>query len=72
MNIDNKIVKRKNIMAAKSKLEKFKKEILDLIDKRISIASAHKIINSNLSDEAKISYNAFLHFVNKHIKDTNG
>ncbi|MDD3008871.1 MAG: hypothetical protein PHQ70_08395 [Arcobacter sp.] len=59
-------------MAAKSKLEKFKKEISDLIEKGVSVSSAHKIINSSLSDEAKISYNAFLHFVNKHIKDTNG
>jgi len=66
------VKRKKNTMAAKSKLEKFKLEITDLIDKGVSVASAHKIINSNLSDEAKISYNAFLHFVNKHIKDTNG
>ncbi|MFA6761077.1 MAG: hypothetical protein WCR69_08555 [Sulfuricurvum sp.] len=55
-------------MAAKSKLEKFKKEISDLIDKDVSIRSAWKIINFKLSPEAKISYNAFFHFVKKHIK----
>ena len=57
-------------MAAKSKLEKYKVEIKDFIIKGVSISSAHKIINSNLPIEEKISYNAFLHFVNKHIEDT--
>lgn len=55
-------------MAAKSKLEVFKKEISDLIDKDVSIRSAWKIINFKLPPEAKISYNAFFHFVKKHIK----
>jgi len=57
-------------MAAKSKLEKFKKEISDLIDKGVSVRSAWRIIIAEMPNNAKISYDAFLHFVNKHIKKT--
>lgn len=56
-------------MAAKSKMEQFKEEIKNLINMGVSVASACKIINAKLPDEAKISYNAFLHFVNTHIKN---
>jgi hypothetical protein len=55
-------------MAAKSKLEQYKTKIEDLIEKGISIRSAWKLINSELPSEAKMSYSAFVHFVNKHIK----
>ena len=55
-------------MAAKSKLEKYKVEISDLISKGMSIRSAWKFFMYDLSEEEKISYDAFLHFVNRHIK----
>lgn len=54
-------------MAAKSKLERYKQEISDLIGKGVSVHSAWKIV---LADGITISYDAFLHFVNKHIKKT--
>ena len=55
-------------MAAKSRMEKYRLQIIDLIRRGASIRSTWAIINSNLPDEGKISYNAFLHFVNKNIK----
>lgn len=55
-------------MAAKSKMEKYKEEIKQLIQTGISTRSAWKIINSKLHDDGKISYNAFSHFVNRHLK----
>lgn len=55
-------------MAAKSKLERYKQEISDLMEKGVSIRSAWKIINSGFSLESQISYNAFFHFVKKHIQ----
>lgn len=55
-------------MAAKSKLERYKQEISDLIEKGVSIRSTWKIINSELSLKNQISYNAFFHFVKKHIQ----
>lgn len=55
-------------MAAKSKMEKFMIEIEDFINKGVSIRSTWKIINSYLSDDAKVSYSAFYHFVKTHIK----
>ena len=55
-------------MAEKSKMEKYKSEIIELIKIGISVRSAWKIINSKISDDGKISYNAFLHFINKNIK----
>ncbi|MFK5937619.1 MAG: hypothetical protein QM497_04390 [Sulfurimonas sp.] len=55
-------------MAAKSRMEKYMVQILDLISRGASVRSTWKIINSNLPEEAKISYNAFLHFVNKNVK----
>ncbi len=55
-------------MAAKSKLEKYREEITDLVcNKGTSIRSAWKIINYNLPEEAKVSNNTFFHFVKKHI-----
>ena len=54
-------------MAAKSKLEKYRTEIYDLIRKGASIRSTWKIINYSLPVEAKMSYNAFYHYVVKHI-----
>lgn len=57
-------------MAAKSKLEKNKLEIYDLITKGVSIRSSWVLINHALPFESKISYNAFYHFVKKHIKET--
>lgn len=55
-------------MAAKSRMEKYRYQIIDLIRRGASIRSTWAIINSNLPDEGKISYNAFLHFINKNIK----
>lgn len=56
-------------MAAKSKMEKYKYEIEDFIKKGVSIRSTWRIINSYLSDDAKVSYTSFYHFVKKHIKE---
>lgn len=50
-------------MAAKSKMEKYKKEIENLIIKGVSIRSAWRLINADLPKEGKVSYNAFYHFV---------
>ena len=55
-------------MASKSRMEKFKVEIRYLLDRGASVRSTWKIINSYLPEEAKISYNAFFHFVKNHIK----
>ncbi|MDY3205932.1 MAG: hypothetical protein RBR70_12750 [Arcobacter sp.] len=55
-------------MAAKSRMEKYKIEITELINIGITVKSAWKIINNKISDDEKISYNAFLHFINKNIK----
>lgn len=54
-------------MAAKSRMEKYRKEIENLIIKGVSIRSAWIIINSNVPEEGKISYTAFFHFVKTHI-----
>ena len=54
-------------MAAKSKMEKYSKEIKDLIIKGASIRSTWSIINSQLPEEAKISYTAFFHFVKRNL-----
>ena len=55
-------------MAAKSKLEKYREEITDLVcNKGVSIRSAWKIVNYSLPEEAKMSMTAFFHFVKKHI-----
>jgi len=53
-------------MALNSKMEQYKEEIRSLINMGVSVASACKIINAKLPKEAKISYNAFFHFVKKH------
>ena len=55
-------------MAKKSRMEYFRKEIEELIKKDVSIRSAWKIINADLPDYAKISYNAFFRFVKNNIK----
>jgi hypothetical protein len=57
-------------MAAKSRMEKYKNEIKNLILKGVSIRSAWRLINADLPEEGKISYNAFLHFVNRNVKAT--
>lgn len=49
-------------------MEKFRGQIVYLISRGSSIRSAWRIINSHLPEEAKISYNAFHHFVTKNIK----
>jgi hypothetical protein len=54
-------------MAAKSRMEKYKSEIKNLIDKGASVRSTWKIINADLPEEGKISYNAFLHFVKNNV-----
>jgi hypothetical protein len=54
-------------MAAKSRMEKYRYQIIDLIRRGASIRSTWAIINSNLPDEGKISYTAFFHFVKTHI-----
>ena len=55
-------------MAAKSRMERYKNKIENLILKGVSIRSAWRLINADLPEEGKISYNAFLHFVNRNIK----
>ena len=50
-------------MAAKSRMEKYKNEIENLILKGVSIRSAWRLINADLPEECKISYNAFYNFV---------
>ncbi|MBP9491038.1 MAG: hypothetical protein KBE77_06280 [Aliarcobacter sp.] len=55
-------------MAAKSRMEKYRLEIENLIKIGVSIRSAWRLINVNLPEEGKISYNAFLHFVNRNLK----
>ena len=55
-------------MAKKSRMEYFKKEIEELIRKGVSIRSAWKLINADLPEYAKISYNAFFRFVKNNIK----
>lgn len=50
-------------MAAKSRMEKYRGEIKNLIDKGASVRSTQKIINADLPEEGKISYNAFYYFV---------
>ena len=57
-------------MAAKSRMEKYRLQIVDLIYKGVSVRSTWRIINADLPEEGKISYNAFLHFVNRKVKAT--
>lgn len=54
-------------MAAKSKMEKYRSEIRELINCGASITSTWKIINSKLHVDGKISYTAFYHYVKKNI-----
>ena len=54
-------------MAVKSKMEKYKYQIIDLIKRGASIRSTWAIINSHIPDEEKISYTAFFHFVKTHV-----
>jgi hypothetical protein len=54
-------------MAATSKFAQYNKEIKFLLEIGISIRAAWKIINYYLPCEAQMSYNAFYHYVNKHI-----
>lgn len=54
-------------MAAKSRMEKHKREIRELINCGASITSTWKIINSRINTDSKISYTAFYHFVKKNI-----
>ena len=58
-------------MAAKSRMEKYREQIIDLIKRGASIRSSWAIINSNLPDEGKISYTAFFHFVKTHVMHEN-
>ena len=57
-------------MAAESRMEKYRLQIVDLIYKGVSVRSTWRIINADLPEEGKISYNAFLHFVNRNVKVT--
>lgn len=59
-------------MAKKSKIDYFKIQIEDLINKGASIRSTCNIINADLPDYAKFSYTAFLQYVNKNIKSDKG
>lgn len=54
-------------MAAKSRMERYRKEIEELIIIGVSVRSAWKIINADLPKGGKISYNAFYHFVRNNI-----
>ena len=58
-------------MPAKSRMEKYRDQIIDLIKRGASIRSSWAIINSNLPDEGKISYTAFFHFVKSHVMHEN-
>ena len=49
-------------MARYSKMEKFRTQIRDYLKIGVSIRSAQRLINSQLPEEAKISYTAFYHF----------
>jgi hypothetical protein len=51
-------------------MEKYRLQIVDLIYKGVSVRSTWRIINADLPEEGKISYNAFLHFVNRNVKAT--
>lgn len=55
-------------MAAKSRLEDYRRQITILINSGASIRSSWKIINAMLPAQARMSYNAFYHFVKLHIK----
>lgn len=52
----------------KSKMEKYKCEIEELLNKGITIRATWKIICSDIPSYERISYAAFLHFVNKQCK----
>lgn len=54
-------------MARYSKMEKFKTQIREYLDIGVSIRSAQRLINSQLPEEAKISYTAFYHYCKMHI-----
>ena len=54
-------------MARYSKMERFRTQIREYINIGVSIRSAQRLINSQLPEEAKISYNAFYHFCKTHI-----
>ena len=54
-------------MARYSKMEKFRTQIMDYLKNGVSIRSAQRLINSQLPEEAKISYTAFYHFCKTHL-----
>ena len=54
-------------MARYSKMEKFRTQIREYLDIGVSIRSAQRFINSQLPEEAKISYTAFYHYCKTHI-----
>jgi len=60
-NNKEKKVKKKR----KSRLEFFRGEIEGLIKKGVSIRSAWKIINADLPEYAKISYDGFYKYIKK-------
>jgi hypothetical protein len=55
-------------MGLKSKLENYKKDITDLLEKGVSIRSAWRIIVYEMPSNKKISYNAFRHFIHRNIR----
>lgn len=59
-------------MARYSKMEKFRTQIREYLDIGVSIRSAQRLINSQLPEEAKISYTAFYHYCKTHILKWNG
>jgi len=59
-NISNQTKKR-------SRMEYFREEIEDLIEKGVSIRSAWKIINADLPEYAKVSYVTFYRYVKNNI-----
>ena len=54
-------------MARYSKMEKFRTQIKEYLDIGVSIRSAQRLINSQLPEEAKISYTTFYHYCKTHI-----
>lgn len=53
-------------MARYSKMEKFRTQIREYLNIGVSIRSAQRLINSQLPEEAKISYTAFYHYCKTH------
>ncbi|QOP43632.1 hypothetical protein FJR45_06580 [Sulfurimonas sediminis] len=52
----------------KSRMDNYKNQIIDLLNKGISKKSAWKLINSDALPSDKITYEGFLYFVKYYVK----